>query len=310
MIAFLQIVANGGAIVLCGYSLWMINKFIIRQKPLRKGELRLFWSAMAMTLCVLAIAVYLDKKRIEAETKQETYRDAVARLWFEPYLGRYPFGTLSGLEWECSNDATFNEFTQTYLVQRLWADASHPNSWIRANKTPDGLRVDCVRDGYGVDITIPPADNKPRLAQGKNFLCIQLSNLSHLEADFRVRVVDERGTQWAWARESEETKEYGRSKNALEYRTEDGDGKPLTVEGGSPVKFRFPLGRAKWEVFPHDGNAAMPSRAYYFQVIQFVVLEFGLRDLKETKKREQHRRFLKSSDQELSVLLKSIYLEK
>lgn len=292
MDTFLEIVTKGGAIVLCGYALWMINGLLMRERSPTKNELKLFWSVMVMTIVVIVAAIYMDTYRIRFQSKENTYRDAVANLWFEPYRGKYPMGTLSGLEWECSTDSLFNDFKGEYLVQRLWADASKPNCWIRATKESGGLNVNFSRSGYGVDITLPPKDNKPRLVGNRKFLKVILKNDSKRSVAFRVRIVDERGTQWAWAEERAETRQFGAEKVALDYKIIDSTNSNLELLKNSQADFAFSLERNKWEVFPHDGNTTMPSRATYFSVIQFVVIEFGSPAVEEKERPEQHRRFL------------------
>jgi hypothetical protein len=302
---FLEIVAKGGAIVLCGYALWMINGLLIREKSPTKNELKLFWSVMAMTIVVIVAAIYMDTYRIRFQSKENSYRDAVANLWFEPYRGKYPMGTLNGLEWECSTDSLFNDFKGAYLVQRLWADASKINCWIRATQESAGLNVNFSRFGYGVDITIPPKDNKPRLVGNRRFLKVSLENKSERPVAFRIRIVDERGTQWAWAKEREETKQFGGEKVALDYKIKDSSNSNLELSKDGQADFSFSLERNKWEVFPHDGNTTMPSRASYFSVVQFVVIEFGSPDVEEKDKPEQHRRFL-GNIENVNVMINSL----
>jgi len=308
MHAFLEIVAKGGAIVLCGYALWMTNRLLSRAKEPTKNELKLFWSVMATTIVVLSFAIYLDTFRIRFQEKESSFRDVVANLWFEPFRGKYPMGTLTGLEWECSTDATFNDFTGDYLVQRLWADASKPDCWIRATRVSSGLQVDFNRRGSGVDVTIPPRDNKPRLTGSRKWLRLELANQCEQPVAIRLRFVDERGTQWAWAFGRDETKQFGGEKTALDYRTKDGQDAELTIPQHNEKEFIFPLERKNWEVFPHDGNATMPSRAQNFKAVQFVVLELGRPDAQQPVEPEKHRRFMNDASN-MSVLVKRILLE-
>ncbi len=306
---FLQQVTQSGAMALCAFALVIFYKVLTKEGVPSKPQLLGVLSAIVL---VLGIGVFLELRRTKYTIEAHSYREAVAQVWFEPYQGRYPMGTQTGLEWDCSDDRYFNDFkgNADYLVHGLWADASHLGCWIKANRNDDGLRIDCVRKGYGVNVTISPRDNKTRLIGPSRNVYLEIYNPCDFEVALRLRIVDERGTHWVWGFERDETKQYQGTRVAIDYNSKDGKNVGLTLRPKENKTFSFPLTRKKWTIFPHDGNTGLPGTSEVFKAIQYVVVEPGIADLNAKKEGLKHRTFLKNNDERtISLVIKNIYLE-
>lgn len=309
----------GGMIII---SLMVLGIGPLRIEDGKKGK-SVFLACFGIFAIVglVALAAYCDMQIKKTDVHKVTL--AATGVIFDPVLGgdgTYTYKAFpgNGLRWQCADKPVFNDFKGDYLVHGFWADAATTNAYIKARKSDggEGLRVDFVRSGYGVDIAVPPSDNMPRLIQKNDFLVLTLAGCGEYAVDFRIRIVDERGTHWCYGHESQKTVDEGPQVIAIEYSKSDNDNKKMTIPKDEEETFRFPLSRSSWDIFPNDGGNATPSTwNKRFVALQLVVIEPGLRWEDEPEPvGTGHRRFLTGRNTKgeyvpLSFVIKRIAIE-
>jgi hypothetical protein len=214
-----------------------------------------------------------------------------------PNLWQYKLKPGSGLKEHVVPPDHLHSFQTFYSppgqssVQRLWADPRYEGSrisaWevIRGDVKREGrLLVSFFRRGNGCDVTIRPNAGQAVYINPDDYkyLCVELKSHEECKENitFSIRIVDGRGTHWAWAKES---RQYGTTAHhSISYTGEDAqepEAETLLVRnGGEACVFYFDLtSRKEWAIFDADGGTAPPkSRDERIDFIQFVVIEPGL----------------------------------
>jgi hypothetical protein len=221
----------------------------------------------------------------------------------------YTFGPGFGLARDCPQLTLFNAFGPDtgYTTARLWADACKSNCYIHTSRGDDKLEIRFRRQGYGVDVTIAPNDNYPRYIGKSKYLKIQATKAQESQEPigFRLRIIDERGTQWAWGAEFAH-QDPNDMEVRIRYNTQDACGHTL-VASSEGSAFLFPLNdKKKWTVFPNDGSAAPVNHEdSEFKVLQMVVIEPGIHD-ENSIEPPGHTRYLRSNEDELLLFINRI----
>ncbi|MEW6103909.1 MAG: hypothetical protein AB1630_08890 [bacterium] len=310
----ISIIAKSGAIGVFTASLVFIFRLLEKEQKWHRNRLIAFFSACLVILAICIFAYVLEESKYRAKSHTELLGKLVAQTFMEPYKdahGTYKYNFLpgTGLELECKEDEVFNKFDTKDAISSLWAD---PNgAWIKTGLNGKQLQVKFVRKGYGVDVTLCPEGRKPRKVDEYHFLDVTMSNNSTVPIAFRVRLTDERGTQWAWATEKKESEKYGLAKIWLNYKREDSSlPEPQTLvipaDYGTHT-FHFTLLRNDWEIFPNDGNVSLANkRDKYFKFVQLVTLEFGLDAPNNEVCVEEHNKYLADTDSPMSVSVHKI----
>lgn len=193
----------------------------------------------------------------------------------------------------------FNDYSGERAIDELWADPFAEKNvgiaaYIRANirtteKDKNFLRINFVRQGWGVNATIRPYNDTP--INASNYQCIKFKIRSPQEqiVGVRIRIVDANYIFWR----------YG------EHETFEYEGLSTSLNIWKSVV--IPLKTKKWTHFNHDGlllkgNQHEPN----LKAIQLITFEVGS---DKNPASEQHLTRLGSNDKEATIDISPIIFE-
>jgi len=247
-------------------------------------------------LAGLAVAAFIFVGGLLLQYIDQAPMDAnISEKFFDPIEEKegywtYKLGPGNGLRRDVRLPQT-NGFRVSYgdnnSVQRLWADPQHEYSGISAwqDKDERGLLVSFFRRGYGCDVTIRPHNDEAVNIKPDGYTTLRIE-LQPIDEDiaFCLRIVDGRGTHWAWA---DKRPNSGSTQSVLSFKGKDSREREMHLgqANGETCTFYFDLSsRKKWEVFDSDGGVAPPKPSDTpFDVIQFIVIEPGIFQKREKR---------------------------
>jgi hypothetical protein len=299
----LQLVVNGGVLVMCTVVLMQVWGLLRGRRDFSRSQFKVLIATMvfSLLLVVLSAGVELTKFLFDAaaarKAKQGEFakqvRDVLSAVVFEPQSAsgnssgdwKYETRAPSGLSSTVVTSSVFQDFSDKWLVQRLWADPRDENSWIhayrRGSSSQPRLTVDFSRALWGCDVTLKPRNNQAVNTRTYKSMIVWLQGGS-LDAGewckekvaFHLRIVDGRANHWTWGRS--DVKSDGTRHTV--FGAIDAKAQRMVIQGTQPNGFVFDLTSLKnWAPFEADGSfAPFQDSEKAITCIQNVVIEPGL----------------------------------
>lgn len=179
------------------------------------------------------------------------------------HSGDYPYGFKSAPE----RRNIFNSYQGKRVIHNLWTDPvwfknggyEKIQPYIKPKVISNFLRLEFVRQGWGVNTTIRPENDIPVDTSQFQSMKVSFRSFDGQLVGLRVRIVDANYVHWG----------YGET---LAYETKD-----LSTNSRFWQTADIPLKESCWFHFPYDGFPPKEGQRYpNFDAINLVVFEVGL----------------------------------